>query len=1030
MGSDLVFKYPLDLTGQSPNNLVPGEIHNLAINQNRAFVPDYGPFYTKSVAIVDMTTGKPLMKGTDYLCIQLYPDATEASGLEVCGIVVVTNPAIGNIVSFTGQIVGGQYSDYSYALQQMINQLSLDDQVIQWGQIIGKPSEYPPAPHLHSVDDVYGWEYLASAIDDLRQALLVGNQSAIDAMRQSLESMFNLYQLKLGYVPVKQGQTLGNDAGSISFYSDGNGNIIGTLNNQALGQVLFSSSQINATLAQLVQEVADLSGAVTWGSENISPADGSAGVIPTPTLIGDMYWPQYGIPQQQREFQIITANGTFGSPLYQTSLAPPSTGVGNYVLQWAVGDELSDNVSYAWRYRDYTIKNQYSEWSTPTYFTTSQYYVLAPTVTSPTNGSSNSGPAPTITISAFQTSGQADTLLSTSIRVLNSSGVVVYELDNSTNPTNNITIPVGKLSPGVTYTVQARYFGQQLGASAWSNPVSFTTAAAFITLPTILSPSNGSIVTTLTPVVQISAFQAAVGSDTLYATSIRVLNSAGITVWEQDNSTTQLNNIQIPAGVLVGGGYNYTIQVQYVGRNYGASGWSNPVAITTATFVTTEVTTSQQTTTNWVSSWNTTTSWTTSSTVQVQTTVQRATTTSWITTASKITNWTSVNNAASHATSQLTTRVSSWTTTWQTGVAMSRTTTRSSSYTTTWQTGVAKSRTTSRTSSYTTVWQTSTPASRTTTTTWNTLKLVCVAEGTLIRLPNGISVPVETLKVGQEVASMHLQGLQPETVCPEDYMFYEAHSIEDAEFTKTNVSSIEPHVVPQLYAIYLQGKDDPLRVTPDHPLLVQDAEGVYRFLSADQLNDEDRIVDGEGDTVSITRILVENGEFTIYKVDCAPYDLFIHNDVVGHNMKVGGNTYTEEATSVQTVTSWTSYFNTSQVTTAAVNYTTSWTSYYNTSQVTAASVSYTTSWTSFRNTSAVTSTTVSYTTSWTTTYSSTASLSRATTTSWTTSQQTLTSATTTVSKTTSWITTAPKLTTSPESRQTTTSWLTAAQTAT
>jgi len=70
----------------------------------------------------------------DYICLQLYPDASEASGLEVDGILLVTNPSIGNTVELTCQVVGGQYSDNAYALQQMINQLSLNDQVVQWAR--------------------------------------------------------------------------------------------------------------------------------------------------------------------------------------------------------------------------------------------------------------------------------------------------------------------------------------------------------------------------------------------------------------------------------------------------------------------------------------------------------------------------------------------------------------------------------------------------------------------------------------------------------------------------------------------------------------------------------------------------------------------------------------------------------------------------------------------------------------------------------------------------------------------------------
>jgi len=45
MSANIVYKYPLDLTGLSPNNRIVGEIHDLSLNPNRAFICNYGPFY-------------------------------------------------------------------------------------------------------------------------------------------------------------------------------------------------------------------------------------------------------------------------------------------------------------------------------------------------------------------------------------------------------------------------------------------------------------------------------------------------------------------------------------------------------------------------------------------------------------------------------------------------------------------------------------------------------------------------------------------------------------------------------------------------------------------------------------------------------------------------------------------------------------------------------------------------------------------------------------------------------------------------
>lgn len=50
-----VLRYSLDLSGNSPNNLVVGEVHTLApLMPNRSIAPQYGSFYTESLSIRDV----------------------------------------------------------------------------------------------------------------------------------------------------------------------------------------------------------------------------------------------------------------------------------------------------------------------------------------------------------------------------------------------------------------------------------------------------------------------------------------------------------------------------------------------------------------------------------------------------------------------------------------------------------------------------------------------------------------------------------------------------------------------------------------------------------------------------------------------------------------------------------------------------------------------------------------------------------------------------------------------------------------
>lgn len=55
MSLEPVLRYSLDLSGNSPNNLVVGEVHTLApLMPNRSIAPQYGSFFTESLSIRDV----------------------------------------------------------------------------------------------------------------------------------------------------------------------------------------------------------------------------------------------------------------------------------------------------------------------------------------------------------------------------------------------------------------------------------------------------------------------------------------------------------------------------------------------------------------------------------------------------------------------------------------------------------------------------------------------------------------------------------------------------------------------------------------------------------------------------------------------------------------------------------------------------------------------------------------------------------------------------------------------------------------
>lgn len=180
----LILKYPLDPTGINPNNKIIGEEHDLGAGINRAIVPNYSAFYSASMVVYAEDRVEPLIPNQHFIAAQLHADATAALDREVCMAVVIIDQSIMGKVRLEYQTVGGEFSVSVDALRQAIEDEDLDDRTVSWGDIIARPSAYPPAPHLHDIGDLYGFEYVVEALEALRAAILIGDEATHEEIRQ------------------------------------------------------------------------------------------------------------------------------------------------------------------------------------------------------------------------------------------------------------------------------------------------------------------------------------------------------------------------------------------------------------------------------------------------------------------------------------------------------------------------------------------------------------------------------------------------------------------------------------------------------------------------------------------------------------------------------------------------------------------------------------------------------------------------------------------------------------------------------
>lgn len=186
MSTPLVIQLPLDPSGVSPDNLVTGEPHTLIANRNyRCIAPDQGAFYANSLKVYDGTT---LLTTEQYYACEMYELPSERYGAEIDAIIIINDTSVSNNVTITYQALGGPYGTSAQAIIQQIEALQLDDRPVAWGDIIGKPSEFPPSYHLHDIGDVYGFEYVVHALDRIRDAILIGDQAAFDAVYRYIDA--------------------------------------------------------------------------------------------------------------------------------------------------------------------------------------------------------------------------------------------------------------------------------------------------------------------------------------------------------------------------------------------------------------------------------------------------------------------------------------------------------------------------------------------------------------------------------------------------------------------------------------------------------------------------------------------------------------------------------------------------------------------------------------------------------------------------------------------------------------------------
>ena len=175
---DIAVTYPLDMSGNSPANLVTGELHTVTEAHFRDYfflVPNFAPFYVdnfKATITVGNET-RDLVEDVDFSFALSYVTGTRTTGKAMYGGITLHNLNSNGIISIDYQTLGSdQIADRLHVLTVLADR-AFNPRCTIWDILTNVPNALPPVPnHYQDYDSFYGQEEVVNALGEIRDAIL------------------------------------------------------------------------------------------------------------------------------------------------------------------------------------------------------------------------------------------------------------------------------------------------------------------------------------------------------------------------------------------------------------------------------------------------------------------------------------------------------------------------------------------------------------------------------------------------------------------------------------------------------------------------------------------------------------------------------------------------------------------------------------------------------------------------------------------------------------------------------------------
>lgn len=279
-------RYPLDLTGQNPSNLVVDDVTHVPINGGRVVSPAYSPFYVDSLVIRD-ENGKQLIKNVDWEPALHFVQAMQSSGQEVAAVIEFYDKNyFGDITIERCQVLGGSAGTDEATVYTLIRGVDVNQSpTLYWDDFLPYYNTEVPIETPNPSEDI---GYTIRLINRIRDTITLNSSKAVTYTSNEIAAAIALAQTRLINIQQRVDAHLTDNSGDAHPRMTApkayvTSEALASMTTQMLavfertgGSVLDTDTVGGYSLSELKQ----------LAYVNLSPADFTHGVVPTDVLVG------------------------------------------------------------------------------------------------------------------------------------------------------------------------------------------------------------------------------------------------------------------------------------------------------------------------------------------------------------------------------------------------------------------------------------------------------------------------------------------------------------------------------------------------------------------------------------------------------------------------------------------------------------------------------------------------------------------------------------------------------------------------